>query len=203
MLSLFEHSDHPAPSHRGEDLPLRKDVKMLCPHCGWWNAAGVETGQTPKEFYCFRCGKNVTQAKHPATQGESSRPPKAPTAVGRVFQAPKLVPANDPRLELKRSRHAVSQRQVSFWSRLFRRKAKAIEPQPRSEGKNTQKSLSPPNSPVRPSTSAIPSSRGPRALNGSSECAEMFAMKSNSKYLTPASGRRTESTWRREKEQQQ
>jgi SnoaL-like domain len=34
--------------------------------------------------------------------------------------------------------------------------------------------------PVRPSTSAIPSSRGPRALNGSSGCAEMFAMKSRS-----------------------
>ena len=32
--------------------------------------------------------------------------------------------------------------------------------------------------PVRPSTSAIPSSRGPRALNGSSGYAEMFAMKS-------------------------
>ena len=32
--------------------------------------------------------------------------------------------------------------------------------------------------PVRPSTSAIPSSRGPRALNGSSGCAEMFAVKS-------------------------
>ena len=32
--------------------------------------------------------------------------------------------------------------------------------------------------PVRPSTSAIPSSREPRALNGSSEYAEMFAVKS-------------------------
>ncbi len=45
-------------------MALRKDVKMLCPHCGWWNAAGVQTGYTPTVFYCFRCGRNIVQAKN-------------------------------------------------------------------------------------------------------------------------------------------
>lgn len=40
-------------------MVLQKDVKLLCPHCGWWNPAGIMTGKTPTVFYCFRCGKNV------------------------------------------------------------------------------------------------------------------------------------------------
>ena len=40
--------------------------------------------------------------------------------------------------------------------------------------------------PVRPSTSAIPSCRGPRALNGSSGCAEMFAITSPEDTLGPS-----------------
>ena len=40
-------------------MALRSDVKMICPHCGWRNAADVQIGETPKEFWCFRCAKNV------------------------------------------------------------------------------------------------------------------------------------------------
>jgi hypothetical protein len=40
-------------------MALREDIKLVCPHCGWRNAADLETGEVPKEFWCFRCAKRV------------------------------------------------------------------------------------------------------------------------------------------------
>jgi hypothetical protein len=41
-------------------MALRNEVKIVCPHCGWRrNAADAQIDETPKEFWCFRCAKNV------------------------------------------------------------------------------------------------------------------------------------------------
>ena len=34
-------------------------VRTVCPECGWRKAADFQTDETPKEFWCFRCGKRV------------------------------------------------------------------------------------------------------------------------------------------------
>jgi len=34
-------------------------VRTVCSECGWKNPADLRTDETPKEFWCFHCGKMV------------------------------------------------------------------------------------------------------------------------------------------------
>ena len=44
-----------------EGIPMASPeyVRTVCPECGWRKAADFQTDETPKEFWCFRCGKRV------------------------------------------------------------------------------------------------------------------------------------------------
>ena len=52
---------------------IAKDVKMRCPHCGWWNPAGIQTGKTRTVFYCFNCGQNVVGQTKSAAEPKYER----------------------------------------------------------------------------------------------------------------------------------
>jgi DNA-directed RNA polymerase subunit RPC12/RpoP len=58
------------------EMVSQKDMKLLCPHCGWWNPAGIDTGKTPDVFYCFRCGKNVPSVR--SRSASAPAPAKGP-----------------------------------------------------------------------------------------------------------------------------
>ena len=40
-------------------MALPEHSRLVCSECGWKNPADLQTGETPKEFWCFRCGKRV------------------------------------------------------------------------------------------------------------------------------------------------
>jgi hypothetical protein len=40
-------------------MALPEHVRTVCSECGWKYPADLQIGETPKEFWCFRCGKRV------------------------------------------------------------------------------------------------------------------------------------------------
>ena len=40
-------------------MALPEYFRTVCSECGWKKPADLQTDETPKEFWCFRCGKMV------------------------------------------------------------------------------------------------------------------------------------------------